>query len=114
IGVKVTVIEIAPRILARVCDEHVSARVHETHRRRGVDIRLNTVLSAVTTEPDGRLALVVGDETLIADVVVVGAGAMPDDRIAAAAGLKTDGGIVVDVHCATSDPAIFAAGAVVR
>jgi 3-phenylpropionate/trans-cinnamate dioxygenase ferredoxin reductase component len=114
LGIKVTVIEIAPRILARVCDEHVSARVHETHRRRGVDIRLNTALSAVRTEPDGRLALVVGDETIIADVVVVGAGAVPDDRLAAAAGLKTDGGIVVDVHCATSDPAIFAAGDVVR
>ena len=29
---------------------------------------------------------------------------MPDDRLAAAAGLATDNGIVVDVHCATSDP----------
>ncbi len=50
----------------------------------------------------------------MADLAVVGAGAMPDDRLAAAAGLKTDNGIVVDIHCATSDPHIFAAGDVVR
>ena len=39
LGVKVTVIEIAPRILARVCDEDTSAIIHERHRARGVDIR---------------------------------------------------------------------------
>jgi 3-phenylpropionate/trans-cinnamate dioxygenase ferredoxin reductase subunit len=51
---------------------------------------------------------------LTADLVVVGAGALPDDRLAAAAGLKTEQGIVVDARCATSDPKIFAAGDVVR
>ena len=50
----------------------------------------------------------------MADLVVVGAGAIPDDRLAAAAGLRTGNGIVVDSHCATSDPNIFAAGDVVR
>jgi NADPH-dependent 2,4-dienoyl-CoA reductase/sulfur reductase-like enzyme len=115
LGVKVTVIEIAPRILARVCDEDTSARVHDTHRRRGVDIRLNTALTGAQTAPDGRLALTTGDnDTVVADVVVVGAGAIPDDRLAAAAGLRADNGIVVDAHCATSDPSIFAAGDVVR
>jgi len=45
---------------------------------------------------------------------VVGAGAVPDDRLAGAAGLRTDNGIVVDAQCRTSDPKIFAAGDVVR
>jgi len=46
--------------------------------------------------------------------VVVGTGATPDTRLAAAAGLTLDNGIVVDECCRTSDAAIFAAGDVVR
>jgi 3-phenylpropionate/trans-cinnamate dioxygenase ferredoxin reductase component len=115
LGVKVTVIEVLPRLLARVCDEGTSARVEDAHRRHGVDLRLNTVLTHAQAEPDGRIALKTStDETLTADLVVVGAGAVPDDRLAAAAGLQTDNGIVVDAQCRTSDSKIFAAGDVVR
>jgi len=115
LGVNATVIELLPRVLARVCDEDTSARVHNAHRRHGVDIRVNTALATALPQPDGRIALKTRtDETLITDLVVVGAGAIPDDHLAAAAGLRTDSGIVVDAHCATSDPKIFAAGDVVR
>jgi 3-phenylpropionate/trans-cinnamate dioxygenase ferredoxin reductase component len=115
LGVTVTVIEVLPRILARVCDEYTSARVEDAHRRHGIDLRLDTALTHAQAEPDGRIALKTStNETLVADLVVVGAGAMPDDRLAAAAGLRTDNGIVVDAQCRTSDPNIFAAGDVVR
>jgi len=115
LGVKVTVIEMLPRVLARVCDEDTSARVHDAHRRHGVDIHLGTALADARPEPDARIALKTSTgEILMADLVVVGAGAIPDDRLAAAAGLRTDNGIVVDAHCVTSDPKIFAAGDVVR
>jgi NADPH-dependent 2,4-dienoyl-CoA reductase/sulfur reductase-like enzyme len=53
-------------------------------------------------------------ERLVADTVVVGTGAKPNDTLAAAAGLQVRDGIVVDEYCRTSDPAIFAAGDVVR
>jgi 3-phenylpropionate/trans-cinnamate dioxygenase ferredoxin reductase component len=114
-GIKVTVIEIAPRILARVCDENTSAVLHDAHRRHGVDIRLDTAVTGVQNASDGRIVLETrADETITADLIVVGTGATPDDRLAAAAGLATDNGVLVDVHCATSDPQIFAAGDVVR
>jgi NADPH-dependent 2,4-dienoyl-CoA reductase/sulfur reductase-like enzyme len=51
-----------------------------------------------------------GGATIDADLIVVGAGAVPDDRLAASAGLATQDGIVVDDHGRTSDPAISAAG----
>ncbi len=115
LGVKVTVIEILPRILARVCDEDTSMRVDDAHRRHGVDLRLDTALTHAQAEPDGRVALKTSSgDKLLADLVVVGAGAAPDDRLAVAAGLRTDNGIVVDAQCRTSDPKIFAAGDVVR
>lgn len=115
LGVKTTVLEVAPRILSRVCDEETGALVHEAHRRRGVDIRVNTTLRAVEKQPHGRIAVVTGDgESLTPDLIVVGTGVRPDDRLAAAAGLATEDGILVDEHCRTSDPAIFAAGDAVR
>jgi 3-phenylpropionate/trans-cinnamate dioxygenase ferredoxin reductase component len=115
LGVAVTVIEVAPRILARVCDEETSVLIEAEHRRHGVDIRLDTALTAAGTGSDGRLALETSTgEVVRADVVVVGAGAVPNDRLAAEAGLRTDSGIVIDDQCRSSDPAIFAAGDVVR
>lgn len=115
LGVKTTVLEMAPRILSRVCDEETGAIVQTVHRQRGVDIRVGTGLLSAVPEPDGRIAIVTSaGDRLTADLVVVGTGAKPDDKLAASAGLATDEGIVVDSHCRTSDRAIFAAGDVVR
>jgi 3-phenylpropionate/trans-cinnamate dioxygenase ferredoxin reductase subunit len=111
IGIKTTVIEIAPRILARVCDEETSALVQARHQAAGVDIRVGTAIAAVRTLPDGRIAIETkAGDALTADLVVVGAGVAPDDRLAKAAALEVQDGIVVDAHCRTADPAILAAG----
>jgi NADPH-dependent 2,4-dienoyl-CoA reductase/sulfur reductase-like enzyme len=111
LGVKTTVIEIAPRILARVCDPETSALIHARHRAGGVDIRTTTAIDALRELPDGRLAVEIqGDDTVAADLIVVGIGVAPDDRLAKAAGLATQDGIIVDDHGRSSDPIIFAAG----
>jgi NADPH-dependent 2,4-dienoyl-CoA reductase/sulfur reductase-like enzyme len=113
LGVKVTVLEVAPRILARVCDEETGAFVFEQHRQHGVDIRVGTSITRV--EPAGdRLVIEAGAERFSAGTVIVGTGVKPDDALAAAAGLSIQDGIVVDAQCRTTDPAIFAAGDVVR
>lgn len=115
LGVRTTVLEIAPRILARVCDEDTSTIVHAAHRQHGVDIRVGTALADAALQTDGRIAVRTGSrEHLTADLAVVGTGARPNDGLAAAAGLVTNDGIIVDEYCRTCDPAIFAAGDVVR
>ncbi len=111
LGIKVTVVEIAPRILARVCDEETAALIHRRHRDFGVDIRTGTVCTGLQALPGGKLAVVTkAGETLTADIIVVGAGAMPNEALARDAGLAVQDGILVDDHGRTSDPAIFAAG----
>jgi NADPH-dependent 2,4-dienoyl-CoA reductase/sulfur reductase-like enzyme len=111
VGIKTTVIEIAPRILARVCDEETSALVHDIHRAHGVDIRIDTAVSALRQLSDGGFAIETkAGETITADLIVVGAGAVPEDALAKSAGLDVRDGIIVDDHGRTSDPAIFAAG----
>jgi NADPH-dependent 2,4-dienoyl-CoA reductase/sulfur reductase-like enzyme len=111
LGIEVTVIEYAPRIMARSCDEETAALILAEHRHHGVEIELATSVTQVTPQRDGALALETNaGERLIADAVVVGTGVMPDDALAAAAGLAIDSGIAVDAQCRSSDPQIFAAG----
>jgi NADPH-dependent 2,4-dienoyl-CoA reductase/sulfur reductase-like enzyme len=115
LGLKVTVLEVAPRILARVCDERTGALVHAAHARHGVDIRVSTTLESCVPQTDGRIAAVTNKgERVFADLVVVGTGSKPETALAAAAGLAIDDGVVVDAHCRTSDAAIYAAGDAVR
>jgi NADPH-dependent 2,4-dienoyl-CoA reductase/sulfur reductase-like enzyme len=70
----------------------------------------------VSAEPvEGGLALALGDGTVLrVGLAVVGIGIRPDTRLAAAAGLAVDDGILVDDRCRSSDPRIFAAGDVAR
>ena len=115
LGVPTTVLEVERRVLARVCDEETGAIVHAAHQRHGVEIRLVTKLQCAAEQPDGGVAVVTDSgERLSADLVVVGVGSRPNDRLAAAAGLAVNDGVVVDERCRTSDPLIFAAGDVVR
>jgi 3-phenylpropionate/trans-cinnamate dioxygenase ferredoxin reductase component len=110
-GVRTTVIEIAPRLLARVCDEETSTLVEDRHRSRGVALRLRTGVRGRRNLNDGRIGVeTTTGETIAADLIVVGTGAVPDDALAKAAGLAAAEGIAVDDHGRTSDPAIFAAG----
>jgi len=108
-GLKVTVLEAAPRVMARATCPEVSAFYEGVHRKAGVDIRCNTKIEAI--ERDGN-ALVVrtSAEPVPADLVLIGVGIVPNVELAVEAGLKIGNGIVVDQHALTSDPSIYAVG----
>jgi 3-phenylpropionate/trans-cinnamate dioxygenase ferredoxin reductase component len=114
LGLRVTVLEVAPRILARVCDAETGAFIADEHRRHGVDLHTATAIVGVRGTADAIEIETSAGTILAADTVVVGTGVRPNDALAAAAGLATDNGIVVDEYCRTADPAIFAAGDAVR
>ncbi|MBC2864994.1 NAD(P)/FAD-dependent oxidoreductase [Streptomyces mexicanus] len=112
LGLEVTVVEAAPRLLARVAGPDISAFVHRVHTEEGVDIRLGTTVTGFVPGDNGRVtAAVLADGTTVgADVVVVGIGLVPRDQLAADAGLDVADGIVVDEFCRTGDEAIYAIG----
>ena len=110
-GLHVTLIEAAPRILARVAAAATSDYFRALHQAHGVEIREGTGLAGLAAR-DGRVAsarLDTGEE-LPVDIVIVGIGITPDTALAADAGLEIDNGIAVDGLCRSSDPAIWAAG----
>ena len=114
LGVETTVLEVGPRILARVCDEQTGAFIAEKHRQNGVEIRTGTTITEVQANDAGFDITTSAGDSFFTDVVVVGAGVKPNYALAAAAGIAVEDGIIVDEHCRTSDPNIFAAGDVVR
>ena len=110
LGLDVTVIELAERVLSRVVSEQVSTFYQEEHRSRGVELLLSTGIRAF--RGDGRVSGVeTNDGTVLpADLVVVGVGIVPNTELAEACGLEVEDGIVVNDMCRTSDPDIYAIG----
>ncbi len=109
-GAAVTVIEAAPRLLSRAVPAGIAAVIEETHRRNGVDVRTGAVIAELGRAGSAvRIEFTDGD-TIEADLVVIGIGAVPNTELAAAADLAVDNGIAVDAGLATADPSIFAAG----
>ena len=110
LGKQVTVLEAAPRLLGRSASPLVSAHVLERQRAAGVDVRLG-VLPERPDIAGGRMRGVhAGGDFIVADIVIVGVGAVPNQELAQAAGLACDNGVVVDACMRTSDPDIFAVG----
>ena len=109
LGLEVCVVEAADRILGRVTAPEMSAYYTRAHRDRGVDVRLATGI--VAFEGDATVGGVdCGAGTIPADVVVIGIGIVPEVRLAAAAGIPCDDGIVVDERCATAAGHVYAVG----
>jgi 3-phenylpropionate/trans-cinnamate dioxygenase ferredoxin reductase subunit len=112
LGLKVTVLEAQPRLLARVTSQPVSDFYRRLHASHGADIRLFARTSAFEYGSDGLVTAVIlsGGERIACDLLLVGIGQVPNTQLAAQAGLAVDEGIVVDEACRTSDPRILAVG----
>ncbi|MFE9327539.1 NAD(P)/FAD-dependent oxidoreductase [Nocardia sp. NPDC052278] len=116
LGVAVTVLEVAPRVLARVTSPVVSEFFQRVHREEGVRILLEARIERFVTGTSGEATAVeLADGTVVeTDFILLGVGIAPRTELAEAAGLEVDNGIVVDEFLRTSDPDIFAVGDVAR
>jgi NADPH-dependent 2,4-dienoyl-CoA reductase/sulfur reductase-like enzyme len=112
-GCAVAVVEAADRLMGRALPAEIGDAFADLHRNNDVDIRLNTGVEHFIGDPEGVAVCEVvtssGDK-LSADAVIVGIGVDPDTALAEACGLEVNNGVVVDEHCHTSDPDIYAAG----
>lgn len=110
VGMQVTLIETADRLLSRVACAETAAWIAELHRANGVDLRLGVGLDRLDGE--GRVAAArLSDGTRLAvDCVVVGIGSEPETALASDAGLRVSNGVLVDPCGRTDDPAVWAVG----
>lgn len=111
LGKQVTVLETQSRLLVRALSEPFADFIALAHRRHGVVLEHGAQVAAF----EGELGMIrsvrtVDGREFAADIVIVGIGSIPNTELAEIGGIACRDGILVDRHCRTSDPAVFAAG----
>ena len=110
-GIKCTVVDPAPWPMADVLDPDIAEPVRQAWEDAGVDMQWGNRVTAF--RGDGTVSSVETEQGRIeADLVIVGTHKVPNNPLAAAAGLElgSTGGLTVDSRMQTSDPNIYAAG----
>lgn len=103
---KVTVIDLADRILSSVLDRESSAVVEKSLADRGVEFLLNDSAAKFS----GKKAFLKSGKELEFDILVVAVGVRANAELVAAAGGKTGRGIFVDERMRTTIDDVYAAG----
>ena len=111
LGVAVTVLEMLPRVLARVAGATLSAFFEAEHRAHGVGLHTDTAVESIVGA-EGKVTgvLLASRTTLPADIVIVGIGIVPAVGPLLSAGAAGGNGVDVDEFCRTSLPDIYAIG----
>ncbi len=110
LGLEVTLIEAAPRILQRVAAPETSDYFRALHAAHGVKILEGTGLERLLGDTHVTGARLSDGREIAADLVIVGIGILPNAELAEAAGIALENGIATDATGRTSDPAIWSAG----
>lgn len=110
LGADVTVIELEDRVMSRVVSPQISEFYQREHSAHGVKLMLSTGISGFSGDGQVKAVDLANGGQVAADLVVVGIGVVPNTELASGSGLDVDNGIVVNDHCQTSDPDIFAVG----
>jgi 3-phenylpropionate/trans-cinnamate dioxygenase ferredoxin reductase component len=110
LGKEVTLVEVLPRVLARVAGPELSAFYEVQHRAHGVDLRTDTQVVAIEgTRRVTGLQLSNGG-VVPCQLAIVGVGIAPAVGPLLSAGAIGDNGVVVDEFCRTSLPHVYAIG----
>ena len=110
LGLEVTLIEAAPRILGRVACPETADAVRALHIAHGVRVIEGVGLARLTGDSTVTGAVLTDGREIPADFVITGIGVSPETDLARNAGLAVENGITTDAFGRTSDPAIWAAG----
>ena len=109
-GLKVTLVEMAERILQRVACAQTSDYFRELHQSHGVTLLEGVGLSSLTGTDHVTGAILSDGATLDIDFALVGVGIQPNTQLADAAGLTLNNGIDTNALGQTSQSKIWAAG----
>jgi len=112
-GCDITVVELAPRMVARMMDETAGGMLGRWCEAKGVRVLTNTRVTNIESGPEGGPRLSVGlsiGQRAPADLVVMAVGVRSNTGFLVGSGVKTNTGITVDDYLQTTAPDIYAAG----
>ena len=113
LGLATHVVEFAPRLMAVQLDDSGGRLLRRKIEALGVSVHVSRQTKEIVGGTGCRHKLLFADGAVLeTDITVFSAGIRPRDQLARAAGLSIGerGGIVVNDHCQTSDPDIYALG----
>lgn len=109
-GADVVLVDPAPVSLVPAVGAELAQRLHDLHDAHGVRF-INGLTSAIRHEGDRHLLEIDGQNDAVeVDAVLLCIGLVPEESLAASAGLERDGGVLVDTEQRTSAPSIWAVG----
>ena len=110
LGLQVTLVEMAERILQRVASKETSDYFRNLHKSHGVDIREKIGVRKLIGSDRVEMIELTDGTNLKVDFVIVGVGITPSTELAEMAGCDIDNGIKTDALGRTSVNSIWAAG----
>lgn len=113
-GLKVTMVELQPKILSLLLDARGSDMMESVIRKAGVAIVTGQSVQRIVGKPEndrvvGSIILTNGEQ-VPCDVIIVAIGVVPRTELAIGTEIKLNRGIVVDSHMQTNVPDVYASG----
>ena len=109
-NVAVSVIEMADRVMNRTVDPQISDYYLKLHQSNGVKFSFNNSLQEIKGSTTVESVLCSDGSEIKADMVVIGAGIIPNVELAEDAGVICDNGILVDEFGQTNHKNVYACG----
>jgi nitrite reductase (NADH) large subunit len=110
LGLAVTVVEMADRVMPRMLDSETAEIALGVMREQGIDVRLNTKATGFTGKRKATGVSLESGGMIRADVYVAATGVKPHVEFLDGSGIETDWGVLVDEHLRTNVPDVYAAG----
>lgn len=110
LGLGVTVLEVAPRLLGRSVSAQMAEHVLDHHIGMGTNIQIGVQIEGYELLENQLRSIQVNGIRVVVDEMLLGIGAFPETQLASECGLTVNNGILVDAYMRTSDPAILAIG----
>ncbi len=109
-GIHCTILESAPRVMARQLDEESSDILRISIEKQGIEIHTAVQIRELTGDENVTGVILSDGRRFSADLVVLSTGVRSVVAPAKEAGLSCDRGVMADDYLVTSDPDILAAG----
>jgi NADPH-dependent 2,4-dienoyl-CoA reductase/sulfur reductase-like enzyme len=110
LGLAVTVVEMADRVMPSMLDSETAEIVLGEMRERGIDVRLHTKAAGFTGKRKATGVALESGHGIKADVYVAATGVKPHMEFLGGSGIDMKWGVLVDNRLRTSLPDIYAAG----
>jgi NADH oxidase (H2O2-forming) len=111
-SIKVTIVEMLPHCLMLACEEEYCVEAENELGKLGIRVMTGSQVESIEGNGNVSGVKLSNGETLPADLVIIGIGAIPNIELAEKMGIEADprAGISVNEYLQTEDPDIFAAG----